>query len=354
VVDDVEIDYYQRKFGQFLSAKPERLVLISVSTVALEINVGRKRQVTKLFAEFFKIPRYWVLDDDLFQWKEYDLLGTSMPCSLARCLIFCQLVMEEERHGIVQELEQKQQRPSKTNSLADDGFKGYLEARKKWFKHLHNIPEEVALRFNEQLVCTGDEQARELWNDPERLLAMIPEQLSAIREEVLGLYKQRQFRIAQVALAAHSLFRFADIRDQLPTPVTHEASTSLYQIVLFDREATLGIDYMTTEDFFTICPLSKEEKQNLKRVAKSTNASKWPKDSEEHHLVKAAKWGYCGEDKYINCRLLENGRVGYLVYRYEFSSLPSDKNPSIVEGVSELVNHEDIQKEIEKIEVATV
>jgi len=244
--------------------------------------------------------------------------------------------MEEEKHGVVQEQQQKQQRSSKKTWLADDGFKRFQEARKKWsFKYLPTVPEKIADEFSGQLVCIGEKKARELWNEPKRLLAMIPAQLSAIKEEVLELYKQRQFRIAQVAVAAHSLFRFADIRDQLPTPVTHEASTSLYQIVLFDQEATLGIDY---------------KRSNLKRVAKSTNASRWPKDSEDHQLVKAAKWGYCGEDKYINCKLLENGRVGYLVYRYEFSNLPSEKNPSIVEGVAEQVDPKDIQKEITRME----
>jgi len=107
----------------------------------------------------------------------------------------------------------------------------------------------------------------EHWNDPISVLR--ESEGTPFEGQMRKIFQKRVLRIAQVALYRLSGDPFADIRDQLSTRSSHEASTRLYQAVLLDVISTKGIDYMTKKDFFKPDKVfSDQERLELKRKAK--------------------------------------------------------------------------------------
>jgi len=109
--------------------------------------------------------------------------------------------------------------------------------------------------------------AKEHWNDPSKVLSASDG--TSFEGRMRKIFQKRVLRIAQVALYRPSCDPFVDIRDQLSTRSSHEASTRLYQAVLFDVVSTRGVDYMTKQDFFNPDKIfNDEERIELKRKAK--------------------------------------------------------------------------------------
>jgi hypothetical protein len=92
VVDRSEEQYY-------LEQSPANVKLVSIQTPpGLPLNIGRKRQVLKLFTEqVLGLTCYWVLDDDFSHFVEVEGLGLMHPpTSMARALVFAQEVLAHE------------------------------------------------------------------------------------------------------------------------------------------------------------------------------------------------------------------------------------------------------------------
>eukprot|EP01102_Stenamoeba_stenopodia_P016413 TRINITY_DN573_c0_g1_i1.p2 TRINITY_DN573_c0_g1~~TRINITY_DN573_c0_g1_i1.p2 ORF type:complete len:282 (+),score=54.55 TRINITY_DN573_c0_g1_i1:3045-3890(+) len=233
-----------------------------------DLNVGRKRQTIKSIAEHLDFDGYWMLDDDLCEFVEFNKIGKKEPSTMGRVLKFCEKVMDTEKSGTT-EFQQN-----------NNGFKEFEELLDAIVLGSVLPPEKKSFFLQ---ISKSRERILESWNQPGEILKMTTG--TEYEVKFTQIFQKRKLRIAQVGLYRIAGSPFCDIRDQLSTRASHEASTRLYQAVMFDVMATKGIDYMTPQDFFHPEELFKtpEERRDFKLRAKRSGTARWPSDPK--HIV---------------------------------------------------------------------
>jgi len=239
VIDKSEESQYK----EFISKRHKNITFVVIINDSLEedeenrlkINVGRKRHIIKLLAEYvLKLSRYWVLDDDIKNFYEVAEALYHAPCSIGRALYYAQLVFKQE----IQE-ESFMQRAS---DLIWELFKcsdTTSDAAKLLSKYtvLKDLPPEVSA----QTYAVKQEFS-------------LFEQLckkAGIHSKLEEIMKEKLCRVAQVALYNRNT-NFQAIRNLqiIKGDYSHINREQIYQVVLFNSKATQGIEYMNREDFF--------------------------------------------------------------------------------------------------------
>jgi len=243
VCDRKEEFYYHALFTEPLREK--RLLLLSLDDQheALPINVGRKRQLAKWFSHHMGLLRCWALDDDIEQFYEHDEIGFQVPCTMARALLFAELVLQME---LEDKCDMANQDYLKSRGIAKatntGGYDEYVIFMRDKFTELFYTKKLNGNRAElDRIRIQGLNDPRGVWENSATLKVIEqavrekepPEVATGEEKPAQTLDKilsRRKRRIAQVALWSVATPHTKDIINKLWYGPSHEVSKALYQV----------------------------------------------------------------------------------------------------------------------------
>jgi hypothetical protein len=236
VVDSSEAERYRDHISK-RSISVKFMMVIDDSNSEFPINIGRKRHLIKIFAEqVLKLDRYWVIDDDIAIFIEMVELLRRAPCSIGRALHYAQRVLQKELE-----------------------IEGYESKAEELLKQIYETGQYQLSLFNFIAPYLSQNSMSTyhaaIVNDPEGFEKLCNE--AGLLDKLQDIQKDRLLRVGQVALY-NRIDRSSEKRDLLIMKgnFSHINRGARYQVVLFNRVAMEGIEYMSKEEFFQTsrCP----------------------------------------------------------------------------------------------------
>lgn len=297
--------------------------IIMVFLPERELGIGRKRKIMMLISEYFQMQRFFLIDDDIDSFQEYNKNSQKRQHSdmaAFKALDYMSQVLSDGIDG------------KDVEKLADDNenkIKIDSKLKLSWVKELvkleDSIKTEHEVEYDQLLQLVNDGN---FYQDRDRILyplkCICGENNSLYKDVYRNLYHERSKVIGQVALLNQSSYLVAkacDPRLEGSIKYTHSVLSSRYQLVLYNLNAIKGIHPVSDDAFFEL-PLNKEERID--------NCKKAMKKGFSHEIAcKVARLGYKYSDKAHVYYQIQNGVSGYVVYYFSFETM---KVPSKVNG----------------------
>ncbi|ELR20552.1 uncharacterized protein ACA1_052430 [Acanthamoeba castellanii str. Neff] len=299
--------------------------LIFISLPDSELGIGRIRTLFLLLAEQWRLSRFFMVDDDISEFHEYDpaiyIRGSIQhTSSTARALLFLQLTMDAELF------------PSDTESVRQrsEALLGIKAAYNRIIYQNEELDADDQARLVDQIAVSR--LLEQVARDPTCLIRELEERnLGRAAQMVQQITKAKSQHVGQVALW-NSLTCAKGYHDRLSGfhKSTHMISPIRYQVVLYNLEAVAGF-HPVTDDAFWEEPLSPHARHELMR--KVSRSAKQPYNAEE---LKLMRLGYKHSDAAYIKYLLLNNISGYMVYWFSF-------HHRVDKATRSLVNAEDTE-----------
>lgn len=299
--------------------------LIFISLPDSELGIGRIRTLFLLLAEQWRLSRFFMVDDDISEFHEYDpaiyIRGSIQHMSsTARALLFLQLTMDAELF------------PSDTESVRQrsEALLGIKAAYNRIIYQNEELDADDQARLVDQIAVSR--LLEQVARDPTCLIRELEERnLGRAAQMVQQITKAKSQHVGQVALW-NSLTCAKGYHDRLSGfhKSTHMISPIRYQVVLYNLEAVAGF-HPVTDDAFWEEPLSPHARHELMR--KVSRSAKQPYNAEE---LKLMLLGYKHSDAAFIKYLLLNNISGYMVYWFSF-------HHRVDKATRSLVNAEDTE-----------
>lgn len=279
------------------------------------LGIGRKRKLMMLFAEYLNLPRFYICDDDIETFYQYDQsvhtrtmvkhgLNTGKALSFMSKVMDCSINETDNENNSNQTIEsdiicdiicdlgqiKKKQDNDEIKKIISDLTKTIYENSDKL-----KIKKDIIRHYLNQL------KLKKIRN-----FEIIEKKIEEL------VFKPREKTIGQIALwNLNNLFLGKNEhlnRLQGINKATHKISKCRYQVILYNAKAISGIHHVSDKAFFER-PLDQKEKIDLLKKANK-------KDNE--HGKRAAKLGYKFiDDAFVYYQIL-NGVTGCLIFYYAF------------------------------------
>ncbi|RNA42888.1 hypothetical protein BpHYR1_026925 [Brachionus plicatilis] len=322
---EAEIEYYTKlSLDNYSNAqiKPEKNPIILCLLPERNLGIGRIRKLMMLFAEHLNLPRFYVCDDDIDSFYQYDQAVyrrdmVKHELNAAKAFSFMSKVMDFSING------EDMDNESSENSTNDKKLRD------------KKIREIICLLGNAEEETCDEESMKILSNlneiiDKDRLvlgkkkdiirhyvnhlkLIRLPNIKNIEAKIELLLFKPREKIIGQIALwNMENFLGKNEILNRLQgiDKVTHKISKLRYQVVLYNTKAISGIHPVSDKAFFEE-PLN--EKERLCLVQKAKN-----KKLNDVNAKNSARLGYKYSDNAFIYYQILNGVTGYLVFYFAY------------------------------------
>ena len=288
--------------------------VITVLLPERNLGIGRKRKIMMLLAEYFDFKRFYMIDDDIdsfYQFDDFSRDHVKYPNQTFNALKFMSTVLD---YSVSQVNEKIRIESQQCIDWGDDLAMmrrtfAKSEHETNCYNKLRELIQKENFKERDRIISLFSILTKScLINDKE--LEKIKQVENEIKEK---LFNNKLKVIGQIGLWNQNMYnQKRTLEDRLRSlgKSTHFVSSIRYQVVLYNLEAVKGI-HPVSDDVLFENPLSENEKAIL--VLKAKN-----KELDNTDACKAARLGYKYSDKAHILYQLVSGISGFEVFNFSF------------------------------------